>query len=346
MSRYIEIRGCIHIHFPLRELGKNIELLVEYGKIAGIDFLILNSHTPKKNISKYEKTFLKEGYYGKTLVLTGEETDDRKKQNHLLIIGGNRWYGNKDRVEEVLTRINKSNLISFIAHPDGFHKLFLLKKEYHWENWEIDGFTGIEVWSMLFDWARDTRIYNLPLRYFGFPVNLKGPTQKVLTLWDRISMKRKVVGIAGLDIHSLPFFFYILDINKSFRYYNIFKGLRDHLLIKGQLTGDSQEDKKKIMDSLKEGNLFFANDGLADSSGFFFGTEDGEKTMGDTVEKGTSLIVRCPVKATVYIIFNGSIISEEGTEKKEFCPEKDGVYRVEVKLNGNPWIFTNHIKVI
>ena len=346
MSRYTEIRGCIHIHFPLRKLGENIEVLGEYGKRAGIDFIIINSHTPEKNISKYEKTFQKEGYYGKTLVLTGEETDDRKKQNHLLIIGGNRWYGNKDRVEDVLYKIRESNYVSFIAHPDGFHKLFLLKKEYHWENWEIDGFTGIEVWSMLFDWARNTRIYNLPLRYFGFPSNLKGPTKKVLNLWDRISIKRKVVGIAGLDIHPLPLFFYILDINKSFRYYNIFKGLRNHLLIKGQLAGEHQEDKKKILDGLKEGNLFFANDGLADSSGFFFGTENGEKIMGDTVEKGTTLVVRCPVKATVSIIFNGSIISEEETIEKKFFVEKDGIYRAEVKLNNNPWIFSNHIRVI
>jgi len=79
MSRYTEIRGCIHIHFPLRKLENNIEVLGEYGNIAGIDFLIVNSHTPEKNISRYKKTFQKEGYYGKTLVLTGEETDDKKQ---------------------------------------------------------------------------------------------------------------------------------------------------------------------------------------------------------------------------------------------------------------------------
>ncbi|HOL22157.1 MAG TPA: hypothetical protein PLQ41_04790 [bacterium] len=346
MPEYTEVRGCIHIHFPLRELDKRINSLGKAGEMAGVDFIVVNNHTPKKIFLKHEKTFNKEGYYGKTLVLTGEETDDRKKQNHLLVIGGKRWYGNKDTVEDIFFEISTSDIVSFIAHPDGFHKLFLFKKEYLWENWEIDGFTGIEVWSMLFDWARYTRIYNLPLRYFTFPENLRGPAGKVLYLWDTISLKRKVVGIAGLDIHPLPFLFQLLDINKSFRYHNIFKGLRNHLLLKEPLAGDSQEDKKKIMDCLKKGHLFFANDGLADSSGFFFGTEDGEKTMGDTVYAGTILYIKNPFKAKTKIVCNGKILYNGETELKKFTPEIPGVYRIEVELNGKPWIFSNHIRLI
>ncbi|MDD3726630.1 MAG: hypothetical protein PHI44_05490, partial [Candidatus Ratteibacteria bacterium] len=105
MSRYTEIKGCIHIHFPLRTLEKKIEALGKAGESAGIDFVIINSHTPEKGTKKYEKTFRKEGYYGKTLVITAEETDDSERQNHLLVIGGKRWYGNKDRAEDVLTEI-------------------------------------------------------------------------------------------------------------------------------------------------------------------------------------------------------------------------------------------------
>ncbi|MCM8762175.1 MAG: hypothetical protein NC905_02820 [Candidatus Omnitrophica bacterium] len=345
MSRYTEIKGCIHIHFPLRKLGKKIERLGREGEKAGVDFIIINSHTPEKNPKKYERTFKKEGYYGKTLIITAEETDDKKRQNHLLVIGEKNWYGNKDNVKDVLAAIDKNTTISFVAHPDGYHKLFLIKKQHLWTDRDIDGFTGIEIWSMLFDWAENTRIYNLPVRYFGFPQNLKGPKKNVLDIWDALSLKRKIVGIAGLDIHSLPFLFYLLDINKSFRYYSIFKGLRNHLLLKEPMTGSSEKDKANITNTLKKGSLFFANDLIADSSGFFFGTEDGEKTMGDTVSMGTTLFVRNPLKANTRIIYNGTPIIEELLETKKFIPEKEGIYRIEVEHKGKKWIFSNHIRV-
>lgn len=346
MSRYIEITGCIHIHFPLRKLEEKIELLGKEGEKAGLDFIVINSHTPEKTPEKYKKIFNKEGYYGKTLVITAEETDDRKRQNHLLIIGEKKWYGNKDRAEDVLATIDKDVTISFVAHPEGYHKLFLIKKEHLWKNWDTDGFTGIEIWSMLFDWAEHTRIYNLPIRYLKFPENLKGPSKSLLALWDFLSLKRKVVGIAGLDIHSLPFLFYILDINRSFRYSSIFKGLRNHLLLKEPLTGNPDRDKKEIISTLKNGSLFFANDLVADSSGFFFGSEDGEKTIGDTLPRGNTLLVKNPVKANTRMIHNGRVIWEEEVEYKDFIPELSGTYRIETEIYKRPWIFSNHIKVL
>lgn len=345
MSRYTEIKGCIHIHFPLRALEDKIGILGEAGEEAGIDFIILNSHTPKKKYSRYENIFRKEGYYGKTLVITAEETDDIKRQNHLLVIGGKNWYGNKESMKEVLSEIDKNHTVSFIAHPDGYHKLFFIKKEHLWTDRSIDGFTGLEVWSMLFDWAKHTRLYNLPLRYFNFPENLTGPSKDILSLWDALSLKRKIVGIAGLDIHALPFLFHILDINKSFRYHNIFKGLRNHLLLRKQLTGNVETDKKNIINTLKNGALFFANDILADSFGFFFGTEDREKIIGDTIPIGTTLFVKNPRKGCIRVIYNGTTIMEEETEATRFTPEKEGIYRIEVELNGKVWIFSNHIRV-
>ena len=346
MSRYQEICGCIHIHSPLKRIENTLEPIGREGNRANLDFLIINSHTPKKNSSRYEELFRKENYYGKTLVIKGEETDDGKKQNHLLIIGGSKWYGNREKTAQaVLSEIKKEDCISFVAHPEGSHELFLLKKEYHWEDWETDGFSGIEIWSMLFDWAKETRIYNLPVRYFGFPGNLQGPNPKTLLAWDTLSMARKIVGIAGLDIHALPLFFRPLDVKRSFRYRNIFRALRNHLLLRNPLNGDVHEDKKKILDALRNGNIFFANDLVADSKGFYFGSEDEDSIMGDTVCADRMLIVRTPLKARVRIVHNGHIISEEETETKRFKPENEGVYRTEVKLGGKPWIFSNHIRV-
>lgn len=345
MSRYREICGCIHIHFPLKKLEETLEPVGREGNSAGLDFIIINSHTPKKSISRYEKIFKKERYFGKTLVIKGEETDDREKQNHLLVIGGRKWYGNRDATPQVLCEAAKDGCVSFVAHPDGVHRLFLLKKEYRWENWESDGFTGIEIWSMLFDWAKTTRLYNLPIRYPGFPYNLKGPSPATVTKWDALSLERKVVGIAGLDIHTLPLLFKPLDVNRSFAYRNVFRVLRNHILLRESLSGDPQEDKKKILHGLKNGNLFFANDLVADSHGFYFGTEGEEFITGDTVTSETPLVVRSPEKARIKLIFNGSTLWEENSDFRKFIPAKPGIYRIEARIKNKPWVFTNHIRV-
>lgn len=344
MSRYTEIKGCIHIHYPLKNLEKDIELLGIAGEKGGLDFIIITSHTPEKYTKKYESIFRKSGYYGKVLVITAEETDDIRRQNHLLVVGGENWYGNREQVEEVLSETNRDDILSFVAHPDGYHKLFLLKKKHFWENWCLNGFTGIEVWSMLFDWARYTKIYNLPVRYLGFPGNLKGPSKKVLSIWDELSSKRKVVGISGLDIHRLPLLFSFLDVKRSFQYSSVFKCLRNHLLLKEPLTGIFKKDRETIIKTLKCGSLFFANDLIADSSGFFFGTEDGEKIIGDSVPAGTTLFVKNPFKTKTRIIFNGSPVFEEEIEYTKVS-SLPGIYRIETEVDGMPWIFSNHIRV-
>jgi len=345
MSRYKEICGCIHIHYPLDKLEKDFNRIAGDGEVAGVDFLVINSHTPRKNMSRYEKLFEKEGYYGKTLVIKAEETHDREKQNHLLVIGGSKWQGSRDNAARVLSEIENSGCLSFVAHPEGFHKFFLYRKQYRWDDWSLGSFTGIEIWSMLFDWAKFTRIYNLPARYFGLPLNLKGPSSSILSLWDNLAMKRKTVGIAGLDIHLLPFFFRCLDIKNRFVYSNVFKGLRNHLLLKEGLVHNAQEDKKKIMDVLRNGHLFFANDYIYDSRGFYFGSEDGQVTMGDTGKTGRPLLVKNPVTAFTRLIFNGRALWEKELSSSVIVPERPGVYRVEVFMGSWPWIFSNHIMI-
>jgi hypothetical protein len=347
MSRYKEICGCIHIHYPLKKLNKSFSQLAEDGRVAGVDFLIINSHTPsKKNMPTYENLFEKEGYYGKILIIKSEETNDKDKQNHLLLLGGKKWHGGKESVSQVLSEIENLGYLSFVAHPEGFHKFFLYKKQYRWDDWSLKNFTGIEIWSMLFDWAKFTRIYNLPITYCSLPYNLKGPSSSLLSLWDNLSMKRKIVGIAGLDIHLLPFFFRCIDIGNKFVYSNVFKILRNHIFIEGGLTYNPQEDKKKLMDAFKKGHLFFANDRIHNSKGFYFGSEDRNFIMGDEIKLGEKLLVKNPTKAYTRIIFNGKLLWEKKVESSVFLPEKTGIYRVEAFLNGRPWIFSNHISVI
>jgi len=345
MSRYKEICGCVHIHFPLQRLEKTFECVARAGREAGVDFLVINSHTPEKHRSRYEKLFAREGYYGKTLVIKSEEAHDKDKQNHLLLVGGDRWFGGRDRASQVIEESGKEGCLSFVAHPEGFHRFFLYRKEYRWDDWTLDGFTGIEIWSMLFDWAKFTRVYNLPCRYLDLPLNLRGPSSSLLSIWDKLAERRKTVGIAGLDIHVLPFFFRCLDVKRRFVYSNVFKVLRNHLLLKEELSFNACEDKKKILEALRLGSLFFANDYLADSSGFYFGSEGGGLIMGGSGQAGEKLIIKNPARAKTKLVFNGCALWERETEFEVFTAARPGTYRVEVSIKGFPWIFSNHILI-
>lgn len=328
-----QLSGVIHIHFPLRRVEKYISKIIDAGKKANVDFIILTTHTPKKNKNKYKYLFDLEGYYGNILLIHGEEIDEIKK-NHCLVIGNKTW--NEES--------KNKNLLKFIAHPFGRHRLFLFKKDYRWEKWN-ELFDGIEVWSLLFEWAHRTKIYNLPLRYIFFPHNLDSPKKEILKKWDELNLKRKVSGFAGLDIHALPFIFKIIDIKKCFDYKNIFKILRNHVFMREDLTGNFEKDKIKLLKALKEGNFYFANDFLYDSKNFYFGENKGKYTCGQVGFINDIILIRNPIEAKTNILKNGKIIFQETIKEKEIKIKEKGNYRVEVSLNGKDWIFTNNIYI-
>ncbi len=346
MSRFHEIKGCAHVHIPLSMLEVNLDPVGEAGEKAGVDFVIINSHTPEKRREKYEKLFSYERYYGGTLVIKGEEADNANRKNHVIFAGPDRWLGHNRDTSSLLEAINREEGVSFIAHPEGFHKIFAVKKDYRWQDWDINSFTGIEMWSLLFDWTRTTRIYNIPARYLSIPYSLEGPSSRMLDIWDTLSLERRVVGIAGLDIHRLPLLFRLLDVRRIFSYEKIFRTLRNHLLLRERMKGNVWEDKKNIIRTFRRGNLFFANDYISPSDGFFFGGEDESFVMGDTADTDARIIVSLPRRCRVRLLVNGKIGWEEETECRSFKAGKPGVYRIEAFLNGKPWIFSNHIRIM
>jgi hypothetical protein len=338
-SIYNEVIGVIHVHFPLKRAEEYIDIIFKEAKKAKLDFVILTSHTPKKGKEKYEYIFELEGYYDDILIIHAEEVD-RKKKDHFILIGNNKWTDEKE-IESIL--YEKEKFIKLIAHPYGRHRLFFIKRDYKWTKWDAI-FDGIEIWSCLFEWANKTKIYNIPLRYFNF-LNVDAPDERILKKWDKLNLEKGITGFAGLDIHSLTPYLKILDFKKNFSYKNVFKTLRNHLYLKEELSGDFKKDKIKILTSIKKGNLFFANDYIMDSSNFYFGEKNGKYVCGDKGEKGDVLLIKNPVKAKTKLIKNGKIIMEEVIYKEEIKIKDAGNYRVEVFLNGKNWIFSNNIYI-
>ncbi|MFN4226965.1 MAG: hypothetical protein ACK4F0_02335 [Candidatus Ratteibacteria bacterium] len=338
-SIYNEVVGVIHIHFPLKRGKEYFYKISEESKKAKLDFVVLTSHTPIINKGRYKELFEFEGYYNDVLVVHSEEVDEKKK-NHFILIGNNNWTDEKD-IENIL---NNEKFMKLVVHPYGKHRLFLFKKDYKWEKWDCI-FDGLEIWSCLFDWANKTKIYNIPLRYLFFPLNIDVPDKNVLKKWDELNFERKISGFAGLDIHCLPFYLKIFDFKKNFSYKNVFMTLRNHIYLKEKLKIDFQKDKMNILKAIKKGNLFFANDYIFNSLGFYFGERNGKYVCGDEGKVGDIILIKNPLKAKTKLIRNGKIIFEEEIEEKEIEIEKEGNYRVEVFINDKNWIFSNNIYI-
>jgi len=336
LSIYNEICGVIHVHFSIKNWKKCFEKILKDSEKAKIDFIILTSHTPKKKKAKYKFLFDLEGYYKNVCVIHAEEFDERKK-NHLILIGKNDW------IEENIFE-NNENIIKLVAHPYGKHRLFFVEKKYIWQKWN-EKFDGIEIWSLLFNWADKTKVYNMPVRYLFFPYNVSVPDEKILRKWDILNLKRKIVGFAGLDIHSLPFYLKIFDFRNVFSYKKTFKTLRNHIYLREKLTGNFKIDKMKILNAIRNGNLFFSNDFLKDSKGFYFGEREGKYFCGEEGKIGDIILIKNPILAKTKLIRNGEVIMEKEIFEEEYKIENEGNYRVEVYLENKNWIFSNNIYI-
>jgi hypothetical protein len=70
--------------------------------------------------------------------------------------------------------------------------------------------------------------------------------------------------------------------------------------------------------------------------------------MGDEVHGGAPVEfrVKSPIPADIVLLRNGLAEAAADGRELEFTADgTPGVYRVEAKVKGRPWLFTNHIYV-
>jgi hypothetical protein len=185
--------------------------------------------------------------------------------------------------------------------------------------------------------------------------SIVAPPTETLKLWDELNLKRKVVGIGGVDAHAHKqnlFGFFEVEI---FPYKVLFKSIHNHVflqepLLKGNTKQKLAKSKAAIYEALAYGRSFIANDYHANSKGFQFFAKSGKKKyyMGDYIDFSDkiTLYVTLPVQnAEIKIIRNGKEIADFSSDKAEFEVTKAGVYRVEVRYFNKAWIYSNHIRI-
>lgn len=340
-----------HIHTVYSDGLKTHHKIAKTAADCGLDAIVINDH----NI--LPRGF--DGYYNfgdkKVLLIVGEEIHDKNRQpqkNHLLAIGIDRSFTEfADHPQELIDAIKKAGGLTFIAHAHDPAMPEFGENDLSWEDWSVDGFTGIELWNNLSEFKIRGKNMLDAILFAFFPqfMALQPPIQ-IRNRWDEYLNKGcRISAIGGSDAHTLPYSLGPFQKN-IFPYEYHFRGINNHILIENPLSGQAKEDTKCILSSLENGNLFIANDLVCPAKGFQFIL----KMNGNIYQQGTEISYRqgmrietgLPAEADCVLYRNG-----EAVEKYNKCNfaafpvEQPGVYRMECyrkylfKKRG--WIFTN-----
>jgi hypothetical protein len=347
MFEYI---GALHIHSVFSDGSGEVPEIAKFADEVGLDFIILTDHNTLRALDEgYEN------WYGNTLCLVGSELNDKENKNHYLAFGIDKTYSTRISAKEYVKKIKEHGGIGFLAHPHEKRQHMQEHPPYPWLEWDTDDFNGIEIWNHMSEWMENLTEENKYQAFLHPLRTIVAPPKETLKIWDELNLKRKVVGIGGVDAHAHKYnLLGFLEV-EIFPYKVLFKSIRTHILLKDELVREKGEDaiqqsKKMIYNALADGKCFFANDYHADSKGFRFFAELNDKIyhMGDSIKNADRIKLRIllPVQeAEIKLIRNGKEISNIVNNSAEFIIEEAGAYRVEVYLHKKAWIYSNHIRI-
>jgi hypothetical protein len=344
----------LHMHTTISDGSGTYDSIAKAAYETGVDVIIVTDHNILvKGVEKY--------YYDKTdnpvLLLTSEEVHDQSREpqkNHALVLGADREVAQYAYDPQLLIdKVNRSNGLSFLAHPYEYALPLFHEDDISWVSWEVNGYTGIELWNNFSEFKTVVRKPLDALFYGFFPEYMAhAPLDSALQKWDSLlTSGRKINAVGGADAHAIHFKKGILK-KVIFPYHYHFSAINNHLLVPAQLSQNLKLDKEMIYTALRQGSFFIGYDLPAPTTSFTFMIENtDEKTvMGGNVDitNGGSLRVSLPRRASIRLIHNGQILREIDNSDRLICTVTEpGYYRIECHIDflgkRRGWIYSNPI---
>ena len=342
-----------HVHTYLSDGHATYQEIANAAIEAGIDGVIITDH----NVFVQRK----EGFYThkekKAVLLSGQEIHDQNRnpqKSHLLVFQPKIDYSLfAHNPSQLIQKVKSTGGLSFIAHPVDPELKLVGEPDISWEDWDVSGYTGIELWNGFSEIKyRSHNIFQL-LFFVLFPNYLtRQPLPAILKLWDSLlAINPSCVGIGGSDAHALQK--KALWLHKViFPYTYHFRAINNHLLLNEQLSIDIGVARKQIIQAFKNGNLFIGYDTPYPTKGFRFYGQGLNQTfqIGDKIDigDGITLQINLPIAAECNLLRNGEVVkSWTETNKCTYITKIPGIYRVEayIQYHGSRrgWIYTNPI---
>ncbi len=343
----------LHIHSTYSDGTGNYSQIAEQAIASNIDVAIITDHNI--HVRGIEKYYHKDEKC--VLILTGEEVHDPNRnpqKNHALVIGCEEEVASlAPHSQELINRVRSAGGAVFLAHPYENDLPLFNETDISWVNWEVEGFTGIELWNSFSEFKTVVRNFSHALFYAFFPELIPHqPLQQTLAKWDELlSNGQKIFAVGGADSHALHFKKGLIQ-KTIFPYHYHFSTINNHLLLPHPLTGDLVEDKRAIYNALFSGSSFIGNDLPASTRGFSFTAESDQVSVGMGEElklaPGATIRVSLPQPGLLRLIHNGTAIQNLQNSDRLLCTiTEPGAYRVEAYIKYfnqyRGWIFSNPI---
>ncbi len=350
MSIYEHV-GNLHVHTGYSDGTVLHAEVAQAAARAGLDFVIVTDHNVWVDGV--------EGYYEDVLLLVGEEVHDvrrRPQVSHLLAYNGEAELAPlASDTQTLIDEVNRRGGFSYLAHP--YERSSSIKSELKaipWDDWDVEGYTGIELWNYMSEFKGLLRNRLAALLYAYFPaLGIRGPYQATLRKWDELLAERKHVAVIGAaDAHARiynlgPFAREVLP------YEYLFRCVNTHVLTDLPFSGELDSDKKLIYEGLRTGRTWVGYDLAASTSGFRFRARSGtdEALMGAELVRAGAVVleVQTPRPSDIRLIRGGEVVARSRGDSLKHTTAAAGAYRVEVylryRMQRRGWIFSSPIYV-
>jgi len=348
----------LHMHTPYSDGTWYHDEIAAAALRAGLDIICITDHNvwvdgPERYYSAGDK---------RLLVLVGEEVHDASRQpqrNHLLVYNARRELAAfAQNPQSLIDAVNQAGGLAFLAHPFDSNVPLFDYEEISWVDWQVTGFTGLEIWNYMSSWAGLLTSRQAAVQYAFKPeLGLVGPRPEVLAKWDELLVAgQHVVGIGNADAHGLEYAYWGLR-RVLFPYEFLFRQINTHILTSHELSGELGPDRLAVTEALGAGSCFVGYDGIGATRGFRFTChhERASQGMGSVVDNraGVTLQVVAPAPCQIRMIHNGVEIGswKDVTSATQILPARTtGAIRVEAWRNhlgqARGWIFSNPIYLI
>ena len=282
MSAVYEYVGNLHMHTPYSDGEKWHKAIADAAIAAGLDFIVVTDH----NIWVDGV----EGYYendqGRVLLLVGEEVHDTRRDpqcNHFLVYGaGEEMCRHSPDPQSLINATRTLGACGFLAHPHERSLDLLHEPELGWHNWEVDGFTGLEIWNYMSSFKsalarrHDRLSFKHPLiaklsalRLVLRPEKyITGPEPETLAKWDELlAQGKRIAAVGNSDAHGTPMSLGPIT-REVFPYEFLFRAVNTHVLTRQPLNGDLAHDKALLLGAVGQGNSWVGYDMPASTKGF------------------------------------------------------------------------------
>ena len=360
---FFDYRGVTNVHTQLSSGSGDVPTVIAAALTAGLDFLSVT------DLNQFDKPNSLAGYHGNLLVTMDGEYSYLNSRLLNIFAGTAHHLQGVGRSQVLFADLlsqperDPSTGLLILAHP--------FKGRYRWTGEYPPGLDGIEIINLKDVWQgawENNKILFL-FSLFVLPFNEKlallrmfRTPEEELRIYDELNRGRHTVALAGADADSKM----VIGSSKLRfpSYETLFSLVRNHVLLKSELTGDPKGDLAKLSFALRAGQSYMSLDILGNPKGFnaTMHQPSGQVLpLGSRLkfDEGLTLNVDLPqrpkVPFDVIVYRDGERTLTSNAKNTIFKVQAPGVYRVLVRViptlplpDGKkwiPWIYTNSFYV-